>query len=92
MAWGPYLRARRMGDPGRQGAAARGLAAGIGAVAAASARRGPGGPPRAGEAAALLVCHLADDERALVDLLLHALELGLALLGLALTLRLGWHA
>src|SRR5262249_42366635 len=67
------------------------------------ARRGagaPGGALRLGglstlalllEALALGVGHLANHERSVVDLLLDAVELGLALLGLALTLRLRGH-
>src|SRR3954470_20433555 len=44
-----------------------------------------------GEALALGVRHLADDQRPRVDLLLDAFELGLALLRLALALALGRH-
>src|SRR5215218_10642307 len=44
-----------------------------------------------GEPLVLSVGHLADDQRPGVDLLLNAVELGLALLGLALALGLGRH-
>src|SRR3954447_3665134 len=44
------------------------------------------------EAVALFVGHLANHEGALIDLLLHPLELELTLLGLSLALRLRGHA
>jgi hypothetical protein len=44
-----------------------------------------------GKPLALGVGHLADDQGAGLNLLLHPLELRLALFGLALTLRLGRH-
>src|ERR671929_37762 len=43
------------------------------------------------EARALLVGHLADDQRAVLDLFVDAVELGLALLRLSLPLGLGGH-
>src|SRR4051794_17838786 len=85
-AGAPRLASSALGD-GRQRAGLAGR--GAGPALGAGLRRALAA--RVLEPLALLVGHLADRERPVVDLLLDAVELELSLLGLALPLRLWRH-